>query len=185
MVRIHLPPAGSPLRTYLAGRCRPPIDEAIAERSNPRHPWAAGWSSCGQRGAFTGSPCRLCKLGARSHEFGEIDLCHFCTGPLGAAGPRNERRSNAVLRPDRTWRRYCRRTRARALTCINRHRRRAGYSAPAAGLSIGCAPGIQRPTDRGSSGRALIVKSQAISNAPIANTTSPGSRIHCQNKVES
>src|SRR5207237_5445774 len=45
------------------------------------------------------------------------------------------------------------------------HRRHAGYSAPPAGLAIGCEPGIQRPTDRGSSGRALIVKSQAISNA--------------------
>jgi hypothetical protein len=38
--------------------------------------------SCGQRGAFTGSPCRLCKLGARSHELDEIDLRHLCTGPL-------------------------------------------------------------------------------------------------------
>src|SRR5205814_7500319 len=28
MVRIRFPPAGSPLRTYLAGGCRPPIDEA-------------------------------------------------------------------------------------------------------------------------------------------------------------
>jgi hypothetical protein len=27
------------------------------------------------------------------------------------------------------------------------------------------------------------MKSQAINKAPIANTTSPGNRIHCQNSV--
>ena len=40
-------------------------------------------------------------------------------------------------------------------------------------------------TKRGKSGRSFTMKSQAISSAPSAKTTSPGRRIHCQNSVVS
>ena len=46
-------------------------------------------------------------------------------------------------------------------------------------------PESSRPTKCGMSGRSFTMKSQAISKAPTANTTSPGSRIHCQNSVVS
>src|SRR5215831_5367798 len=44
-------------------------------------------------------------------------------------------------------------------------------------------PGTRRTTKPGRSGRNLTTKSQAISNAPSAKTTSPGRRIHCQRRV--
>ena len=46
-------------------------------------------------------------------------------------------------------------------------------------------PERTRSTKRGKSGRSFTMKSQAISNAPSAKTTSPGIRIHCQNSVVS
>jgi hypothetical protein len=56
-------------------------------------------------------------------------------------------------------------------------------SAPPSAADTVCVPGMSRATKRGKSGRSFTTKPQAISDAPSAKTTSPRSRIHCQNKV--
>jgi hypothetical protein len=58
-----------------------------------------------------------------------------------------------------------------------------GPSRPSRAYSAGEAAGV--PATRGEGRQSLTRKSQPISSAPAENTTSPGSRIHCQNRVES
>jgi hypothetical protein len=59
------------------------------------------------------------------------------------------------------------------------------HSRPPVALGSMRGPGIRRTTKPGRSGRNLTRKSQAISSAPSAKTTSPGKRIHCQRRVVS
>jgi hypothetical protein len=59
------------------------------------------------------------------------------------------------------------------------------HGAPPTALGNRREPGINRSTKRGKRERSLTMKSQAISRAPSAKTTSPGKRIHCQTSVVS